>query len=442
VPFSNQQAVVIGAGVAGLAAAQALASRFGRVILVERDPLPADPQPRRGVPQGNHGHVLLAAGQAALTELFPGFVEAMIDAGAVPFDPGRDLRVHRFGGLWPKVDSGLRLVSFSRPLLEHELRRRLLPAVEIRDGVSVSGLTGSGRVDGVRLDTGEVLDAAMVADCSGRGSRSDRWLADLGFPSPSTDEVKVGVGYATRLYPRKPDDLLDGAGVLVLPTPPDGRRTGILLPIEGDRWLLMAGAWHGAYPRNEQEFARLVRDLPHPVFADLVGRVEPSSELFVHGFPTSRRRYFEKLDRHPAGYVALGEAMCSFNPIYGQGMTCAAMEAVALGAAVGKRGEITEDLAAEYYREAAGIIAVPWRFAVGGDFAFPETEGPRPPLIGLLNRYSRRIQLASMRDTTVRRTFTRVQHLVLPPSALFKPAMVVRVLKASHRVRPSDSVPR
>jgi 2-polyprenyl-6-methoxyphenol hydroxylase-like FAD-dependent oxidoreductase len=435
VSFAAEHAIVIGAGVAGLSAAQALAARFGRVTLIERDTLPDEPRPRRGVPQGNHGHVLLAAGQEALAELFPGFADALVAAGAVPFDPGRDLRVHRFGGLWPRVDSGLRLVSFSRPLLEQALRDRLRSNVGVRDGVAVSGLTGTGRVDGVRLDTGEVLSAELVADCSGRGSRSDRWLADLGFPPPSVDEVKVGVGYATRLYPRKPGDLTDGEAVLTLPSPPSSYRTGLMLPIEGDRWLVMAGAWHGAYPRDEAEFTRHLKDLPHPAFAELIGRAEPVSELFVYTFPASRRRYFEKLDRHPAGYVTLGEALCSFNPIYGQGMACAAMEAVVLGSLLDSRGAVTAELATEYYAKAAGILGVPWRFAVGGDFAFSETTGPKPPLIDLLNRYSRRIQVAAMADTDVRVTFNRVQHLVEPPSALFRPRMIWKVLTVSRRVR-------
>ncbi|MEV6967738.1 FAD-dependent oxidoreductase [Hamadaea sp. NPDC051192] len=432
--FAEEHAVVIGAGVAGLAAAQALAGRFGRVTLIERDTLPGEPQTRRGVPQGSHGHVLLAAGQAALTELFPGFADALVAAGAVPFDPGLDLRMHRFGALWPRVASGLRLVSFSRPLLEQTLRDRLLPNVEVRDGVAVSGLTGSGRVDGVRLDTGEVLTASLVADCSGRGSRSDRWLGDLGFPSPEPAEVKVGVGYATRVYPRKPDDVTDGEAVFAFPMPPHANLTGLLLPIEGDRWLVMAGAWHGAYPRDEEGFARHLAAMPHPAFADLASRAEPLSEVFVHAFPASRRRYFEKLDRHPAGYVTLGEALCSFNPIYGQGMTCAALEAVELGSLLDKHGSVSARLATEYYRRAAGILAVPWRFAAGGDFAFPETTGPKPPLIDLLNRYSKRMLLAAMRDAEVRVTFNRVQHLVLPPSVLFKPRMVWKVLRATRRV--------
>ncbi|NUR70499.1 MAG: hypothetical protein HOU81_06745 [Hamadaea sp.] len=428
--FAQEHAVVIGAGVAGLAAAQSLAGRFGRVTLIERDTLPDEPRARRGVPQGNHGHVLLAAGQEALSGLFPGFADALVAAGAVPFDPGLDLRVHRFGELWPRVDSGLRLVSFSRPLLEHTLRDRLRPNVEVRTGVAVSGLIGSGKVQGVRLDNGDELAASLVADCSGRGSRSDRWLAELGFPSPETAEVKVGVGYATRVYPRKPDDVADGAAVFAFPTPPYAYLTGLLLPIEGDRWLVMAGAWHGAYPRDEAGFLEHLKALPHPAFADLVGRAEPLSEVYVHTFPASRRRYFEKLDRHPAGYVTLGEALCSFNPIYGQGMTCAALEAVELGAALDKATTVSADLATEYYRRAAGILAVPWRFAAGGDFAFPETTGPKPPLIDLLNGYSKRMLRAAMRDSEIRLTFNRVQHLVLPPSALFKPRIVWKVLRS------------
>jgi 2-polyprenyl-6-methoxyphenol hydroxylase-like FAD-dependent oxidoreductase len=436
-PAGRAVAVVIGAGIAGLAVSRALADRFARVVLLDRDRLPDTVTPRRGAPQTYHVHVLLAAGQRALEELFPGLDDELVRAGAVPFDPGLDLRFHRYGAVWTVAPAGLRLLSMSRPLLELTLRRRVvaLPNVTVRDEVAVAGLTGQDhRVTGVVLDDGEVLPADLVVDCSGRGSRSDRWLSALGLPTPTGVEVKVGIHYATRLYRRKPGDLTDGLGVFVLPTPPHERRVGLVLPIEDDRWLVGLGGWHGdGAPTDDDGFLGHARSLPHPAVGSVMQRAEPLTGIFAYQFPTSRRRQFERVRTPPAGYVAAGDAMCSFNPVYGQGMTCAALEALALGRTLDRHADVSAAFAREFYRAAAGIIAVPWRFAVGADFAYPQTTGPRPAGLALLNAYSRRLQRVAQVDPGVRRRFTAVQHLITPPSTLFTPSMIAKVLRGPRR---------
>ncbi len=432
----RNHAVVIGASVAGLTAAQALAGRFDQVTVFDRDTLPADRSPRRGVPQSHQPHVLLGRGQAALEELFPGLREELISGGAVPFESGLDLAIHRSGGLWPPADTGLHLVSFSRPYLEHTLRGRVAAHanVAVSDGASITGLTGSSRgVTGVRLDDGETVAANLVVDATGRGSRSDRWLADLDLPVPETVEVKIAAGYATRIL-RRDAFLPEGKGLLILPTPPGGKRAGFVLPAEGDRWIVSVSGWHNHFPRNEAELESFAKELPYPAVSDLLRDGEPLSEVAVQNFPSSRRRYFEKLRRLPAGFVATGDAICSFNPIYGQGMTCAALDALAIGRMLDKHDTAGSAMVRDYYREVAAILATPWRFAVGGDFSFPETTGPKPFGIRVLNRYSRRVQRAARYDAEVRRVFSSVQHLLLPPTALFKPSIVGKVMRASRSV--------
>lgn len=443
--MKSASAVVIGAGIAGLCAARELAGRFARVIVLDRDRLPENAEPRKGVPQGNHASVLLATGQAALGELFPGLVDELLAAGAVRFEPGTEMTFYRFGGVWPRTPTGITLVSFSRPLLEHTLRRRVaaLPNVEFRAEVAAAGLAGAdGVVTGVVLDDGQTLPCALVVDCSGRGSRSDRWLAGLGFGAPEVTEVKVGVGYATQLLRRKPGDLADGVAVFLLPAPPHETRVGLALPVEDDRWLVSMGGWHGDFPASgdAEAFAAHARGLPHPAIAGLLERCEPVTGIVSFGFPSNRRRRFEDLPAHPAGYLALGDAICSFNPIYGQGMTCAALEAQALGRRLDEHGAATAALSADFYRDAAAVIATPWQFAANGDFAYPQTQGVRPRGVGLLNRYSRRIQLAARADPEIRRIFTAVQHLITPPGVLRKPKMILRVLRMSRRV-PADRPP-
>ncbi|MCP3805040.1 FAD-dependent monooxygenase [Allokutzneria sp. A3M-2-11 16] len=430
-------AVVIGAGIAGLSAGRVLADRFERVVILDRDSLPGTASPRRGAGQSYHAHVLLAAGQRDLEELFPGLHDELVRAGATPFDAGARLAFHRYGVTWPPEPLGLHLVSMSRPLLELTLRRRVsaLPNVTLRDEVSVAGVTNEGhRVTGVTLDDGEVLPADLVVDCSGRGSRSDRWLAPLGLPGPTALDVKIGVSYATRLYRRKPGDLADDAlGLAVLPAPPEQTRAASVLPIEDDRWIVTLGGWHGdTAPTDDDGFLRFARELPHPGVADLIADAEPLTDIVPHQFPSSRWRQFHRVRELPAGYLAMGDTMCSFNPVYGQGITCAAMEALALGRALNRHSGVSADLARDYYRAAAKIIAVPWSFAVGADFGYPETSGPRPFGVDLLNAYSRRLQIAANSDVRVRRAFWKVQHLLAPPATLFAPSVMIKAL----RVRP------
>ncbi len=426
-------AVVVGASMAGLATAAALADRFARVVLLDRDELPDRAEPRRGVPQGRHGHVLLVAGLRALEEMFPGLHDELLAAGAIAFDIGTHLSVYRFGTVWAPMPTGLDIVSLSRPLLELTVRRRVaaLPGVMIRDRCAVQRLTSAGdRVTGVVLEGGETVAADLVVDCSGRGSRSGRWLAELGYPAPETLEVKVGVGYGTRLYRREPGRGLGGAaGAFVLPTAPAENRVGLVLPIEGDRWLVSLGGWHlDDLPADEDSFRRDAAALPHPDVADLIAHAEPLTGIATMRFPSSRRRRFERLRRLPGGYVALGDAVCSFNPVYGQGMTCAVLQAQALASTLDRHSLPSAAMSSDFYRAAATVITTPWRFAVGGDFMYPRTTGPRPPGIALFNRYARRVQLAARVSADVRRTFVSVQQLVTPPSVLFRPSMVARVL--------------
>lgn len=435
----REHVVVVGAGVAGLAAAAALSGRFTRVTVLDRDALGDSPVPRRGVPQSEHGHILLSAGEQALGELFGGLSDDLVGAGAVPFDPGSQMSFFRWGGRWPDIPTGLRLMSLSRPLLEWAVRRRVagLANVEIRDRVAVGDLTGAeGTVTGVVLDDGSELACDLVVDCTGRGSRSDRWLSALGVPAPRVTEVKINVGYATRLFERLPGDIDDVVCHFALPSPPGERRAGLALPIEGDRWLVSMGGWHGDFPDgDEATFRDHAESLPLPAFARLIGEREPLSDIAVCGLPSSRRRHFEELNRLPAGYLALGDSVCSFNPIYGQGMTCASLEALALGGLLDRHERVDADVAAEFYREAARIIATPWQFAVGGDFAYPQTRGERPRAIGLLNWFSRQIQLAAMVDPPTRRLYVEVQQLLTPPTALRKPGRAARILRQAGRAR-------
>jgi 2-polyprenyl-6-methoxyphenol hydroxylase-like FAD-dependent oxidoreductase len=431
----ENRAVVIGAGMAGLVAARVLSERFSTVTVLDRDRLPPGSDPRRGVPQGTQPHILLVSGLQELTVLFPGFDDELIASGGTRLDTGSGLCTYRYGRRWPQEPVGYELISVSRPHLESLVRGRVSkqPNVEIRDQITVSGLAGTdGRITGVTLDTGETLDADLVVDCSGRGARSDRWLTALGLPAPEQVEIKVGVSYATRTYRRRPGDLPGWQAAFTLPTAPGQKAVGLAVPIEDNRWLVCMGGWHLAEPPHDPAtFEAAARRLPDPIIAGLMSRAEPLSDVGTFRFPSSRRRQFEKLDRLPVGYVALGDSVCSFNPVYGQGMTCAAREATTLGAALDEHP--LASFARPYYAAVAALVAIPWSFAVGSDFSYPETTGPRPRGIALRNWFARRIAYASQIDPEVNRAFIGVQQLLVPPDVLFRPRFVLRVLRQARR---------
>lgn len=439
---SRGHAVVIGGSMGGLVAARVLSRRFDRVTVLDRDALPDDAQDRRGVPQSPHAHALLISGRMQLEELFPGLTHELSAGGAVPFDPGSDLIFHQMGAHRVKFNSGKLGISLSRAFLEHTVRDRVrgLRNVEIHDGTAVTGLTGRlRRVTGGETDIAGTHRADLVVDATGRsGGRTDRWLEQFGCEAPLTDTVKIDVGYTTQLFHRPPGDRMldDGLLYLMAAVPPHDKRAAAVFAIEGDRWVVTLGGWHRAHaPVDPAGFAAFAAGLPAPNIAELIERAKPLDDGDAKKFtyPQARRRYFERLVQPAAGYVALGDAICSFNPLYGQGMTAATLEAVQLGRALDRYGSASSGMARAYYRAASKIVATPWQMATGGDFMYPETKGPKPLGVDLLNRYVKRVMLATHVSADAHRVMLDVQHLLAPPSAILRPATVIRSLLAAGR---------
>ncbi|MGW1075004.1 FAD-dependent oxidoreductase [Streptomyces sp. NPDC002537] len=437
----GRHAVVIGGSMGGLLAARVLADRFTEVTVLDRDELPGTARPRRGVPHAEHGHALLLGGKRTLEELFPGLGDELVAAGGIPFDPGRDLLMHQMGALRQRFRSGSQGVSLTRALLEHAVRARVaaLPGVEIRDRTAVYGLTGvAGRVTGVELEGGATLSAGLVVNASGRGSGADGWLRALGHEAPGTDVVKVGVGYTTRLFHRRPGERLAGHGLLHLMAgaAPGDKRAASVFAVENDRWMVTLGGWHQTHaPTDPDGFTAFAAALPSKAVRDIACGSEPvdgdAAKKFT--FPAARRRRYERLQAVPSGFVSLGDALCSFNPLYAQGMTVAALEAVELGRALDAAGHAGPGMVRAYYAAVAGVVDPPWQMATGSDFAHPETTGPKPRGTQLLNWYTGRLLLASHVSVPVNRTLMDVQQLLAPPSALLRPTTTVRALLAARR---------
>jgi 2-polyprenyl-6-methoxyphenol hydroxylase-like FAD-dependent oxidoreductase len=434
---SREHAIVIGASLAGLFAARVLSDHFRRVTLIERDPVHDRPESRKGQPQTRHLHGLLAQGKNLIGTFFPSIERDLVEGGATVADMGEAMRWYVFGGYRLQFRSGLRGMLMSRPFLEWHVRRRVLeiPNVTLMSASVVEGLlaeSNATRVTGVRVRDGSAstLAADLTVDACGRGSLSPRWLAGLGYDRPSEEEVKIRVGYATRLYRRWPNDLPGAKVVMVMSTPPEGKRLAALFPVEGDRWIVTAGGWAGDHPPTDEEgYLGFIREMPAPDIYDVVRRAEPLSDVVAYKFPANLRRDYEALKRFPDGYLVLGDAVASFNPIYGQGMTSAAMQAKVLDDLLRCRRSLT-GFWRPYFKRIGKIVDLPWKMAVGEDFRFPETEGAKPFGVDLINAYVARVHRATHHDPVVYAQFLRAMNLLAPASSLMRPRIAWRVLRA------------
>jgi 2-polyprenyl-6-methoxyphenol hydroxylase-like FAD-dependent oxidoreductase len=443
---SKTHAIVLGGSMAGLLAARVLSIHFDQVTIVERDPVHDRPESRKGQPQTRHLHGLLASGLDIMARYYPDLPDALAAGGALVTDMTEHMQWYTYGGYRKRFAMGRRAALMSRPFLEYLIRQRTLalPNVSLVDNCAVKGLhttRDSERVTGVKIERRdgeageEVLAANLVVDCTGRGSRSPQWLAEMGYAAPEESEVKVGVGYATRIYRRDPADPRSNDWILLTPEAPKERRFGGMFPIEGDRWVVSMGGWMGDHaPTDEQGFLDYARALPAPDIYNIISQAEPLSDIMPHKFASSLRRHYEKLVRFPEGYLVLGDAICSFNPTYGQGMTSAAMQAAELDDILSQRQASVAGIAPVFFRRAAKVIDTPWQLAVGEDFRFPETTGPKPAGVDVLNRYVAAVHRATLEDAAVGLAFIKVMNLMAPPSSLMTPGLMLRVWQANRRL--------
>jgi 2-polyprenyl-6-methoxyphenol hydroxylase-like FAD-dependent oxidoreductase len=433
----SERAVVLGGSVAGLLAARVLADVCAEVVVVERDRLPAGAEHRRGVPQGRHVHGLLARGGEALEELFPGMTRGLTARGVPVGDMLADTRLYFGGHLFLPGTSGLTVLGASRPMLEAYLRDRVreLAGVRFLEGCDAVGLTSpdGGRVHGVRVirrrpgSAEEVLAADLVVDATGRGSRTPTWLTDLGHRPPTEDSIQVGVGYASRTYRLTPRDIGGTMAILAAPTPAHPRG-GAFAAMEGGRFILTLFGMLGDHPPTDlRGFTGFAASVPFPDLHDALQAAEPLDEPVAYRYPASIRRRYERQSRSPDGLLVMGDAVAAFNPIYGQGISVAALQALALRRHLQR--EPWPPSTHRLRREIGRVVDVAWDLANGADLTFPDVPGRRTARMRTINRYVAGVQAAAADDPAVGRAFLRVAGLVDPPQALLRPAVAARVAR-------------
>lgn len=438
----GEHAVVIGASMAGLLAARALINHFGSVTVLERDRLQNTDRPRKGVPQGKHAHGLLARGRVVIEEFFPGWTGDVVASGGLTGDMSDTVDWVGHNVRLKSGPSDLIGLLAPRPVLEAHVRRRLvaIPGVTLVEGCNVTELLVTPdrkSVCGVRAQIGDdplrAITADLVVDAGGRGSMSPAWLKALGYETPADERIEIGAGYTTRCYRRRPADLGGRLAVVIAGSSPNWRN-GVILAQGEDRWIVSVGGYLGDHaPDDEQQFATYVGTLPVPDIYQVVTTAEPLGDFRTYRYAANLRRRYDRMKRFPEGYLVLGDAFCSFNPVYGQGMTVAAHEARALDECL-RRG--SRGLARRFFAAASTIVDIPWGIAVGNDLRHPKVRGERPAMVRFINWYIGKLHMAARHDAALTNAFLNVANLMAQPPSLLKPSIVARVIKG-NLFRPS-----
>ena len=441
----GQQAVVIGGSLAGLMTARVLADHFDAVTVLERDHIDDQPALHRSIPQGNHLHVLLLGGQQVMASLYPGFLDRLATHGAVRCRAGKEVVFYLptgkafslTGTVREPRDLGFDITCHSRGLLEYCVRQctRQHPNITFASESTVQELVyADGRVRGIRYTQcgkAQALATDVVVDAGGRRSQAPRWLTELGFQAPETTTIGVDIAYASTKF-RVPEDYDESERLLVfMGPPPDFPNGAIIETIEHRTWHVTLAGRFGDYPPHDAAgFMAFTKALHSPKLYDLIRDAERVADITSYRFPTSVQRHYERLTTFPEGFLVLGDAISSFNPVYGQGMSSAALQVQALQQLLTERGATPrglDGLALAFFSEAAEIIETPWTLAAARDFAYPKTQGQRPADLEESAQYFADVDALTAEDLEIQKLMVEVLNLAKPLSALKEEPLRSRV---------------
>ncbi|MEU0368726.1 FAD-dependent monooxygenase [Streptomyces sp. NPDC006283] len=434
-----RRAVVIGGGLAGMLTAGVLREYVEQVTVVDRDTLPEGPRPRRSLPQAHHAHLLWSGGARAIESLLPGTTDRWLAAGArrIPLPTGLvSMSAQGWFRRFPEMQF---VIACSRDLLDWVVREQVVtdPRVVVLERTELLGLEGgAGVVDGVRVrgEAGNerVLAADLVVDASGRGSRAPEWLQSLGLPKVREESVDSGLAYASRIF-RAPDgsDEYPVVNVQADAREPRPGCTATIVPLEGRRWLVTLSGTRGGQPTNAADkFGDFARSVRHPVVGELITHAEPLTEVVVSRSTVNRRRYYEKAATWPEGFVAIGDAVATYNPVYGHGMSVAAQGVLELRRALAAHGVTSPGLARRVQRSLAGPVGTAWDLATGQDILYPGAIGKDPGVAAkVLRHYVDRLMLTATGRPLVAKALFDVMTLSARTSSLLRPEVALAVLR-------------
>ena len=439
----GKRAIVIGFSMAGLTASAVLAKFFESVVILENDTLPSDISARPGTPQAKHLHVLLAGGAEALESILPGFSRVLKTAGAQSLSVAGDYWLERPGyDVYPQRDLGFRINSMTRPLLESVVRNEIktlnnvtvLEACHVGSiSISQNDMTAQGVVCRHADGALEQIPAGFIVDASGHGQPTLALLETLGLPLPQEALIEVNTAYSTAIF-EMPSDAPEQWKVLVTYAHlPENRRGGFILPIEDGGWIVtLTGSHDTKPPGSKDEFLEYARHLRTPTLYRAIQGANWRSDISRHGLRASRWRHFERLPQIPEGLIPFGDAICRFNPIYGQGMSVAAKEGLLLEALLDERATAGTNLAgvtSDFLAQAQPIIEGPWAMAAVPDFLDPMTTGDRPKGLQTSLAFTAALIKLAYGDGEVHRQMLEVQHMLKPGSSLRDPHLVERIQK-------------
>lgn len=434
----GDRAIVVGGGIGGLSAARAVADRFREVVILDRDELPDGVSPRPGVPQGKHPHGLLAGGLKALEELFPGFSDELRLAGAVPLNRGFDF-LYEIAGLdpWPRINIDHPTYALTRPLLELTLRRRVarLSNIKVRGGCRVLNIiadAATGAATDICYHTFEgkleTLHSDLIIDASGNGSITLEFLKASRCTPPDETCIGINMHYSSTLLDRA--DIRDNYKVAyLLPDAPKDSRGGFLLPAEhGTYQLVLIGRGENVPPIKESEFRTYALKLRTPTIYNAIKNAKLLTEITPNSFKQSRWRHFSQVSDFPRGLLPIGDAICRFNPVYGQGMSSALRQASLLSELLGRSNhDLLSTLPQDFLTEAENIVAEPWAMSAIPDLAYPDTTGVRPKDLEERLNFQKGLGRLAARDAGVLKLLSDVRNLLKPLKALDDPSIVSKV---------------
>ena len=439
-------AIVVGGSMAGMLAARVLADHFERVTLVERDHLPSSPEPRLGLPAARHLQLLLTGGSDALEALFPGFWDEMVRDGAKMIDPGRDAVFFREGAWGTRsAQTDLRLHLQSRDLLDWQIRRRMrrLDAVSIRDGCRVEGLAWNDRhVKGIRIrqtasSIPTVLDADLVVVAGGRHCQLPNWLATAGRGRVATEEVAIGVTYSSCVVRPSLRTKHDWEALVVATRPDVDHRHGMIMALEGGLWMVTLAEYFGRTAKDHDDFLDQARSLPVPDFHDAIRDATPLTPVLKHRVPSNLWRRYDRLAEFPERLVVVGDAVCSLNPIYAQGMTSAARGAMELARCLEQRRERrSTDFGRGFQHRLAKQLQPAWNWAHAHDLRIPQVRGRRCWSWRVREWYQRRLADLATWDQDIQRLRLKAWLAHGDTAELLRADVVWKALRpADHKAR-------